>query len=313
MSETPLQTVRVRAPASSANLGPGFDCAGLCLSLYHELTVREFPGEGLEIRTRGEGADSLPHDEGSLVYDTMRLAFKETGRIPGRLVIDSHSEIPLARGLGSSAAAALAGLAAGFALVGVEVGRRVLLDLAMGTEGHADNAAPCLYGGFTLAWRCADGVRCLRLEVPAGLSAVVAMPDFTLPTWRAREVLPTTVALEDAVCNQSGLAMLVAAMATGQVELLGEAMVDRLHQPFRAPLVPGFEAVCAAASAAGALGVALSGSGPTVIALVRGGDGRVGQAMGEAWHREGTDARVLPLAVDSLGLRAERLNEGEAR
>lgn len=307
MSERPLQVVRVWAPASSANLGPGFDCAGLCLSLYHELTVSEFPGEGFEIRLSGEGVDTLPRDQANLVYGTMCHAFEAAGYRPGRLAIDSRSEIPLARGLGSSAAAALAGLAAGFALAGGGGDRPALLDMAMGMEGHADNAAPCLYGGFTLALRCADGVHCVRLDAPAGLVAVVAIPDFALSTHRAREVLPRTVTLEDAVCNQARLAMLVAAMATGQVALLGEAMVDRLHQPYRAPLVPGFEAVCAAATEAGALGVALSGSGPTVIALTRDGHGPVAEAMRDSWSREGVRARVQRLDVDSHGLRVEHL------
>ena len=311
MSGQVRRAVRVRAPASSANLGPGFDCAGLCLALYHELTVREYGGRGFELHNSGEGADSLPEDETSLVYRALGTAFGRTDHRPGRLVVESHSDIPLARGLGSSAAAGLAGLAAGFALAGLEVERPALLDLAMGSEGHADNAAPCLYGGFTVACRHPAGVRCARLPVPEGLTAVVAIPDFTLATSRSRAVLPRTVDLADAVGNQGRLAQLVAAMATGQLDLLADAMVDCLHQPYRAPLVPGFEAVCRAALAAGALGAALSGSGPTIIALATGGQTDIAAAMAAAWAGAGIRARTHVLEVDEAGLQVE-LIEGDS-
>ena len=306
-----MKAIRVRAPASTANLGPGFDCAGLALSLYHEVTVRESAGSGVVVEAGGEGVDLLPRDRESPVYQAMEQMFQARGYTPGRLLVESHSDIPVARGLGSSAAATLAGLAAGAMLADDKVDEDQLLQMGLGSEGHADNVAPCLYGGYTLAMRVATGVQCLRMDVPAGIEAMVAVPDFSLPTSRARHALPATVPLADAADNLSRVGMLTAAMAMGRFELLREAMVDLLHEPYRASLVPGFDEVRAAALAAGALGAALSGAGPSVLALVRSGDRDPGEAMREAWTGHGVEARVLVLEVDAGGLLTERLNEGD--
>jgi len=308
-----VKTVRVRAPASTANLGPGFDCAGMALSLYHELTVRESEGYGVEVRTSGEGADSVPQTEANPVYRAMEEVFEVLGYRPGHLVVESHSDIPMARGLGSSAAATLAGFAAGALLAESTVNRDQLLQMGRGSEGHADNVAPCLFGGYTLAVRAATGIRCLRIDVPPDIEAIVAIPDFALPTARARQVLPASVPLRDAVDNLSRVGLLTAAMALQKPELLREAMVDLLHEPYRAELIPGFAEVRAAALDAGALGAALSGAGPSVLSLVRSGCRAPGQAMQEAWRRRGVDARVLELEVDAVGLLAEHLSEGDAR
>lgn len=307
-----MKAIRIRAPASTANLGPGFDCAGLALSLYHELTVRESAGHGVELYTSGEGADSLPQNDENPVYRAMEQIFQVLGYTPGHLVVESHSDIPLARGLGSSAAATLAGFAAGAMLAESTVDKDRLLQMGLGSEGHADNVAPCLFGGYTLAVRASTGIRCLRVDVPPDIEAVVAIPDFSLPTAQARQVLPACVPLRDAVHNLSRVGLLTAAMAMGQPELLREAMVDLLHEPYRARLVPGFAQVRAAALDAGALGAALSGAGPSVLALVRTGCRDPGPAMREAWRRRGVGARVLELEVDAVGLLAEHLNEGDA-
>jgi len=256
--------------------------------------------------------DSLPQSCESPVYQAMERMFQDRGYVPGHLLVESRSDIPLARGLGSSAAATLAGLAAGAMLADGEVDENQLLQMGLAVEGHADNVAPCLYGGYTLAVRAATGVQCLRMDVPSGIEAIVAVPDFSLPTARARRALPASVPLEDAAGNLSRVSLLTAAMALGRPELLREAMVDLLHEPYRAALVPGFEEVRAAALSAGALGAALSGAGPSVLALVQSGSPDPGEAMREAWRRHGVEARVLVLEVDAGGLLAERLNEGDA-
>jgi homoserine kinase len=242
------------------------------------------------------------------VYVALKGYLDARGYRPGRLILESRSEIPVARGLGSSAAAALAGFAAGALLAGEGIDRDDLLELGMGSEGHGDNVAPCLYGGLTLVTRSEKGGRCLPLDVPADLGIALAVPDFALATERARRVLPSTVPLADAVHNQARLGLLIGALASGRVELLGEAMEDRLHEPYRSRLIPGFAEVKAAALEAGALGAALSGSGPTVLALVRSGHGEVGEAMRETWARLGVSARSLDVTVDQLGLQAERLD-----
>ncbi len=308
-----MKRVRVRVPASSANLGPGFDCLGLALSLYHSLTVIERDGEGIEIFVAGEGADDLPRDEENAVYRAMDSFFQDSGYRPGRLSIESESEIPVGRGLGSSAAAVLSGLAAAALLSGREVDARGLMALAAGLEGHVDNVAASLLGGFCVVGPLSTGSgsglgEFIRMEAPDGLAAAVAVPDFTVDTRRARAVLPATVTFGDAVANQGRVAMLTAAMASGRLDLLAASMEDCMHEPHRAALVPGLDRVCRAAVEAGAYGAVLSGSGPSVLALVRPGDDAPGSAMKEAWRQEGVSSRALLLDIDRVGLRAEQLD-----
>jgi homoserine kinase len=297
--------VRVRAPATSANLGPGFDCLGLALGLYLEVEVSEERGEGLEISASGEGAGQVPLGEDNAIYQAMRQVFAATGYRPGRLRLEARSQIPLASGLGSSSAALLAGLAAGLALCGGEVDRDELIRRGVEEEGHPDNVAPCALGGLAVAVVREGSVEYARLEPPTGLAAVVAVPDFSLPTQRARALLPKKVSRADAVFNLGRVGLLTAALAGGRLELLRACMEDRLHEPYRARLVPGLEEVRQAALEAGALGAALSGAGPSVLALVRGEGKGVGEAMQRTWKRRGTEARALALEVDREGLRVE--------
>jgi homoserine kinase len=301
----------VTVPASSANLGPGFDCLGLALSLYHRVEVREEEGEGLELRVLGEGAGALPPDRTNPVCQAMDRVLVAAGYRPGRLVLECSSQIPLARGLGSSAAACLAGLAAGTWLSGRELVPERLLELAMAIEGHADNVVPSLVGGFTVVAMEGDRVRYARLDPPPDLEAAAAVPDFDLLTERSRAVLPAQVSFADAVDNLGRVALLTAALTGNRLELLRTAMQDRLHQPYRAPLVPGLEEVRRAALGAGAWGAALSGAGPTVLALVRRGDPRPGRAMQEAWRRQGVTAAALLLPLDRAGVRIQPIPEEE--
>jgi homoserine kinase len=287
----------------------------LALALYHSLTVTELSeGDGVEVRIVGEGAEDLPRDEDNAVYRAMVSFFEQSGYRPGRLTIDSESEIPVARGLGSSAAAVLAGLSAAALLSGDRIEPRKMMDLAAGVEGHLDNVAASLLGGFCVVGPCsADSGDFIRMEAPDGLGAAIAVPDFTVDTRRAREVLPPTLPFRDAVANQGRVAMLTAAMAAGRPDLFGAAMQDCIHEPHRASLVPGLDRVRRAAVDAGAYGAVLSGSGPSILALVRTGDDAPGRAMQEAWQLDGVSSRALLLDVDRVGLKAEESEEERKR
>lgn len=296
----------VRVPATSANLGPGFDCLGVALGLYHELRVEEEEGEGVEIEAFGDGAEVVPRDESNRIYQGMACVFARTGYRPGRLYLQSRNEIPLARGLGSSAAAYAAGLAAGVVLSGGELDQREIIELGVAAEGHPDNIVPAVLGGFTVTAVGEAGLAYTRLELPVGLRVVVAVPDFELSTAAARKVLPQEVSFSQAVANQARVGLLVAALATGRLDLLRTAMEDGLHQPSRAELVPGMDEVMRAALDAGALGAALSGAGPTMLACVEDEGDAVGKAMELAWEKKGIAAESRILQVDDVGLQVER-------
>ena len=297
-----VKQVRVRTPATSANLGAGFDCLGLALELYMDLVVEEGEGAGLEIAATGEGSGSVPLDERNVVYQGAMRAYMRAGRTPGRLRLAIDNQIPLASGLGSSAAALIAGLTAGAELCGLRLGREEVLRQGVAVEGHPDNVAPCALGGIVIAALDGEEVAWARIEPPGDLAAVVAIPDFPLPTPKSRSVLPERVARRDAIFNAGRVGLLVAALQQGDYSLLRTGMQDRLHQPYRTGLVPGLEAVLAAAIEAGALGAALSGAGPTALALVSSRGTEVADAMQQAWAKEGIAVRTLVLGLAAEGV-----------
>jgi homoserine kinase len=301
-----LARVTVSVPATTSNLGPGFDCLGLALSLRNELTLELRDGRGpATIEIEGQGADSLPRGEKNLLVRAARMILPRS--LPGRLVFSSLNRIPLARGLGSSAAAAVAGLWAGSHLFGtLRVSEDKLEEMAVALEGHPDNVAPCVHGGLTAS--LIDGRRSSahRLNIHPSLSAVVCIPDFELTTTKARAALPKMVPLADAVYNASRSILLSGALETGHTSHLAELMTDRLHQPYRAKLVPGLREAISAALKAGAVGAALSGSGPTVFAFVENDQGeKVGAAMQRAFAKKRISSRWLELDVDHQGVRIE--------
>lgn len=299
-----LARVSVSVPASTSNLGPGFDCLGLALDLRNELelSLLDEPGPAL-LEIAGEGAETLPRDERNLLLKAARLVLPK--RLPGRLLLRATNRIPLARGLGSSAAAAVAGLWAGAHLLGLRRSEDELEGLAMKLEGHPDNVAPCVHGGFTACWTDdAGATRVQALELHPSLSTVVCIPAFELATKKARAVLPQTVSRADAIYNLSRAFVLPRALATGRVAHLTSLMSDKLHQPRRAALVPGLGEALTAAAKAGALGAALSGSGPTVFAFVSDKNAaRVGEAMRRAFAKKRVASKWLALRVDRRGVR----------
>ena len=294
--------IRVRVPATTSNLGPGFDALGLALRLYNTLEVDAAPTPRIEIE--GEGAMSLPRDTSHLAYRAALAVLeavrgRHSGMSPRALHLRQHNRIPLARGLGSSAAAIVAGAAGANALLGGPLDRAALIDLAARMEGHPDNVAPAVLGGLVACVAAEAGrIRTIRL-IPKRLRVVIAIPEFAVSTAEARRLLPETVPFGDAVFNVTRTALLVAALVEGRMDLLDEATRDRLHQPYRARLVPGLESVFAAARLAGAHGVALSGSGPTVVAF---GEARgLGDAMRKAFEAAGASCRAIEADIDTDG------------
>jgi homoserine kinase len=292
-----IERVRVRVPATTANLGPGFDSLGLALGLYNEVELAL--AEQTSVVITGLGADCLPQDDSHLLLRSATRLAELCGRRMAGWEMTQHNAIPLARGLGSSSAAIIGGLVAANALLGAGVPDTELLAIACEIEGHPDNVAPALFGGLVVC--CTDeGLSGLPLPAP-DLSVVVAIPDFEVSTEAARKVMPQTIPHADGVYNVSHVALTVAALLSGQFSHLRIAMRDRLHQPYRAHLVPGFEEAVEAALAAGAHGACLSGSGPTIAAFATDHQEAIAAALAAALAGAGVRAATMILAVDGEG------------
>ncbi|MDP2936066.1 MAG: homoserine kinase [Dehalococcoidia bacterium] len=276
------RAVTVRVPATTANLGPGFDCLGMALDIYNSLSIAR--SDSFRIDISGEGAGALPRDGRNIAYRALLTLAEEAGREIPPLRMTMKNEIPLARGLGSSAAAIVGALVAADLFFDSNLSRDKLLEIAEEIEGHPDNVAPAILGGCIVVVK--DGPRLVHAPVPLppGLVAVLFIPDFALATIEARRVLPQQVKMADAVFNVGRTALLATCLATGRLDLLRVATQDALHQPWRKALFPAMEALFKAALDAGALGVFLSGAGPTILALTTHDSDLVAHAMREAAH-----------------------------
>jgi homoserine kinase len=300
----PELPVRVRVPASSANLGSGFDTLGLGLSLYNYYDVLEFLPEGeYDVEVIGEGLGEIVGSANNMVISSYETACKEWGIAPRGLRLRSLNAIPLCRGLGSSAGAVVSGVVIANMIRDVPLPREELLELMTRIEGHPDNVVPCCLGGMVVS--CWDGehLRHVRLDThPGTITAVVAVPDVRVSTAHARSVLPETVSLQDAVFNVGRVALFAASWATGKWDELPWAMDDRLHQQFRARLFPGGEAILEKVrSQKECLGVAISGSGPSVLAFVTGDPQPVAESMCRIFSEHGVRSRFFVLDVDDDG------------
>jgi homoserine kinase len=272
LAELDGRRVRVEVPATSANLGAGYDCLGVALGLTNriEVEVRGWSRGEIDLEIAGEGTGELLADRDNRCVRGIEAALREVrGEMPEGVGwrIEMHNEIPLSRGLGSSAAATVGGLVAGNALLGEPLTTSDLLHLATEIEGHPDNAAAALLGGFTVSAALETGVEALRFDAPRDLRAVLFIPDLRLGTAEMRAALPAKVPLADAVANLTRLAVGVAGMASGRFDLLRVLMVDRLHEPYRAKVYPQLPQLVEAARGAGAIGACLSGAGSTVLAF----------------------------------------------
>ncbi len=299
---TPATPVTVEVPGSSANLGPGFDALALALGLYLRTTVVRGAEDSLAVS--GEGAGQLRLDAGNRFLAGLERGLRELGGRRPPLRIQMSNDIPLARGLGSSAAAAVAGLFTAYALLGREPDRVRILELAAELDGHADNVAASLLGGFVIVSHDAAGQpRASSFEPPADLAAVLFIPEMALSTDQMRAVLPATVTHADAARNVAGTALVVAALTGGRPELLGGMATDRLHEPYRAEHLPQLPQIVAAARAAGALGAALSGAGSSVLALTNDSTQAesIATAMSRAAQRLGLTGAARSVPLDRRG------------
>ncbi|WP_378127600.1 homoserine kinase [Cohnella boryungensis] len=280
--------VVVKVPASTANLGPGFDSLGMALSLFAWVSLK--PSDTTRIMLVGDHLKGVPLDKTNLVYEVAQAVFRKAGIEIPELEIGIRSDIPLTRGLGSSASAIVGALVAANALIGNALTDDELFQMATALEKHPDNVGASLFGGIiAAAW---DGERAgyVRIEPPQGMEVLVAIPEFELSTKKARNVLPEQVTMQDAVFNVTHSSLLTAALAAGRLDLLGQAMRDRLHQPYRAALIPGMETILRDATSHGALGAVLSGAGPTLLMLAESGqpeEGRLEAFVKQVMSAEG--------------------------
>lgn len=259
--------IRVKVPATTTNLGPGFDCLGLALNIYNIIEVEE-KIEGLEICVPEEQKDEIPQDDSNLVYVAMKKVFNRVGYPAKGLRINLINNIPLTRGLGSSAACIVGGLTAANELTGRLLSKCEIMKMAVEMDGHPDNVLPALEGGMVIA--CLDGDRVVkfRFDPPKNIKFALIIPDFYLSTKKARKIIPETLTVKDAVFNISRTALVTAAFLTGNLENLYVGMQDRIHQPYRKGLIPNWDEITSQAMALGAKGVFLSGAGPTIIAVL---------------------------------------------
>jgi homoserine kinase len=308
LAELDGRKITVEVAASSANLGAGYDCLGVALALTNrvELEVRGWSRGQIELTVDGEGRDELSEDRENRFVRGLEAALQAArGELPAgvgwRIVM--HNKIPLDRGLGSSAAATVAGVVAGNALLGEPLSNTELLRLASAIEGHPDNAAAALLGGFTVSTATADGVEAVRFDAPRDLRAVLFVPELRLETEDMRRALPEQIPLVDAVANLGAVALGVAGLATGRYELLRYLTVDRIHEQYRAAAYPQLPQLIAAARDAGALGACLSGAGSTILAFAdsMAGITRIEAAFGAAAADVDLPGRVLVVEPRNTG------------
>lgn len=307
------RSLEVRVPASTANLGAGFDCLGLALELYltARASVQIRPGSRTLARTRGVvGSSSLPRaPEENLIVRAMRYAAEQDGVALPAVRLAVKNDIPMAGGLGSSAAATVAGIALAYAVTGRPLARENALRYAKEVEGHSDNAGAALHGGLVVTYtRADDAVGALRIAWPKMIRVIAVTPAVGLPTKKSRAVLPASVSRADAVHNLQRSALFVGAIESRRYELIWEAMQDRLHQSYRGPLIPGFSEALALPQMPGLLGLALSGAGPSVVALATAGFDEIGKAIAAHFERKGvaTTIRFLEVAQEGVSVLENR-------
>jgi homoserine kinase len=299
--------ITIRIPATSANLGPGFDSLGLALDLWNE-TIITLAIE-YSVQVNGEGRERISPGENNLIIRSAQQFAEHIGKRLPPFHLDCVNRIPLSSGLGSSAAAKLTGLLGANALLGKPLSKDEILDLAAEMEGHPDNVAPALLGGLVVSTVEDGKVLAHRVNLEAdGASPIhitVVLPDFHLSTQQARLALPDHVTMKDAVHNLSRAVMVSEAFRTGELDLLGKAMTDTLHQPYRLQLIPGGREAMQAAREAGAAAVAISGAGPSIIAFSSQRDLAIGEAMTRAFEQASHSARSFQLKISHHGAEAQ--------
>ncbi len=299
----------VTVPATTANLGPGFDCIGAALSLYNQFQftpLDESSTNQLTITVTGTEAQRVTTDASNLAYQSFQKFYQHLGKNTPPVAISIKLGIPLARGLGSSATAILGGLMGANQLAGELLSKQDIMQLAIEIEGHPDNVVPALLGNCQLSVSQDHNWEICPIPWHPEIIPVVAIPDFELSTQQARSVLPSQISCHDAIFNLSHMGLLVRGLATNSPQWLKVALQDKLHQPYRQSLIRGYTQVQETAIAAGAYGMVISGAGPTLLALTPSKKVEsVVAAMKDAWQKLEVTAQVVPLALDTQGTRIE--------
>jgi len=301
--------ITVKVPATSANLGPGFDALGLALDLWNEATFVSTKDKKIFVTVEGEGIDKLPKDQSNAVVEAALQVYELAGKPCDGLKIHCLNRVPLGSGLGSSSAALLTGMLGANAMLGEPFSREEILKLAIETEGHPDNVAPAMLGGLVASIIHESHVVSLRLTLTGQHTPIhitIVFPDFDFPTKQARALLPKQIDRKDAIYNISRAVIVTEAFRQGDLDMLAEAMTDRLHQPYRIPLIPGAQAAMEAMKAAGASAVALSGAGPSLIAFSTKRETSIGKAGQQAFAEAGLSSRVFKLKINRKGAQVYR-------
>jgi homoserine kinase len=304
-----MHRTEISIPGSTSNLGASFDTCGLALKLYLRVTVEQ-SSSGFRVTPSGEGALSMPHNEANLIFRVALEVAKDRGHVFKGACLTVENDIPLARGLGSSSCAIIAGISVYEELSGEQLNQDKFFKYALRFEDHGDNLAPGLLGGLTVACAVtkeggAKSLIAVKRPWPEHIKAVLAIPEFEMKTKKMRSILPREVSREHAIFNIQRAALLQAAISEARYDLLSEALRDKLHQPHRAPLAPGLKAVLRLNSEAhkhpGLLGVALSGAGSTLIAFATENFEGIARLMRERLEASNVKARTLTLGIDNVG------------
>ncbi len=305
--------VTVKVPATTANIGPGFDCMGMALPIYNTITIEEtvLPGTGVQINVMSENEttdelslEHIPMDENSIIYKAVELLYNSIGQTPSELKITIHTQIPIARGLGSSASVIVGGLIAANELLGRPADEAALLSIATEVEGHPDNVTPAIVGGLTLTSSEDDGSIVYRkLEWPDEWTLTVCIPEYELATDISRSVLPKEVPMHDAVYNAQRMGMFVHAIHTKDSKLMKLALKDRLHQPYRMKLVPGLEKIAERLKhEENVLGCVLSGAGPAILIISEKNNlDKIKAVVKDVWNDLNLKADIITLPVEKNG------------
>ncbi len=294
-------SVTVQVPATTANIGPGFDCLGAALTLYNQVkfSITDSP---LQIKVMGKEADLVSTDESNLLYKSFAKLYNHLGQNVPNLAMEINLGVPLARGLGSSATAIIAGLVGANFLAGNPLSTTEILNLAIQIEGHPDNVVPALLGGCQLSVGSANNWQISEISWHNEIIPILAIPNFELSTEEARKVLPVSYSRSDAIFNLAHLGLLIKGLETNNKDFLKIAMEDKIHQPYRETLIKGYDSVKLAAIEAGAYNMVISGAGPTLLALTdRNNAENVVNSMTNAWQNEGIIAKVRSLSLDYQG------------
>lgn len=305
--------VSVKVPATTANMGPGFDCVGMALPIYNTITIEEtvLPGTGIEINVIADtdsidqlSLDHIPSDENSIVYKAVELLYNSIGQTPSELKINIHSNIPVARGLGSSSSVIVGALIAANELLGRPADEVALLSIACEIEGHPDNITPAIVGGLVISSQEDDGsVVYRKLDWPSDWAVTVCVPDFELSTDIARSVLPKEVPMKDAIFNAKRLAMFVEAVHSHDSELMKLALQDRLHQPYRMKLVPGLDKIIDNLKHFdNVLGCVLSGAGSSILIISEKNNiDKIRSVVKDTWADQNIKCEIKTLSVENNG------------